>query len=380
SAASDVYKRQGLSVWFPDNYIAFKKLLSEYQNLTWAVEIPWLTFLNNYYASDDIKPSPVNILNPTIGNKNDFRLYWTKSNDLSEVRYNLLQINDIKLIFHDNCDTTTFWISEGFTPTTQYYHSSSKSFYSGTGNNLENKLTLKDSLLLPAGGLLSFMSYYETEEGYLLSGQYKRDIFYIEILDTDNYYRIIDSCYGRCRQWTEHRYLLPKNEKTKIRFRYKTDATNISFGTYIDDIKIFSFSNLKVITSNLNDTSFLFFNLPKANYYYLVIPVDAFQHIDFVSQEKQVKIEDYCEPFSMPSPFHSQCKIFCDYPIQEIPSLYIYTLSGELIKKFEYHQFQNNMVEWDGKNMSGKEVADGLYIVLIKSQNFTRIGKIAKVK
>ncbi|MEO0076129.1 MAG: clostripain-related cysteine peptidase, partial [candidate division WOR-3 bacterium] len=233
---------KGISVWFPDNYLAFKRSLAEYQNLTWANTTFWLTFLNNYYAADDIKPSPVNILNPTHGQKNDFRLYWSKSNDLSPVQYTLLQINDLKLIFQDNCDSTSFWIAEGFITSTQYYYSSSKSFFSSIGNNLNNKLALKDSFSMPDGGLLSFMTYYETEERFI-NGHYKRDVFYVEMLDTNGHYQILDSCYGISRQWTEHRYLLPRTEKLKIRFRYQTDATNTSFGVYIDDIKIYTFTN-----------------------------------------------------------------------------------------------------------------------------------------
>ncbi len=371
---------KGLAVWFPDNYIAFKRQLPDYSMLNWQKTVAWLSFLNNYYGIDDIKPTPVTLSNHKPGNKNDFRLFWNKSIDLAPVRYDLLETKNINLIFSDYCDTILHWISEGFSTSTQHYFSLSKSFFSGTGNNLNNKLTLQDSLSLPDGGLLSFQSYYSTEENYLVTGQFKRDIFYVEISTNGANYQVLDSFYGMSKNWNEHRYLLPKSEQLWLRFRYKTDATIFESGVFLDDMKVFSFSNSRLIKSGHRDTSFYFFNIPQGTYYYLITPIDSFNNKGFVSLKKMITIENYCEPFSLPSPFYTDCKIYCDFPVQERPDLYIYTLFGELVAKIEYNKFNGNTVEWNGKNDQDKEVASGLYIVVLKSDNFRRIGKIAKVK
>lgn len=371
---------KGLAVWFPDNYIAFKRQLYDYSMLNWHKTVSWLSFLNNYYGIDDIKPTPVTLLSHKPGNKNDFRLFWNKSIDLAPVRYDLFETKNINLIFSDYCDTILHWISEGFSTSAQYYYSQLKSFYSGTGNNLINKLTLYDSLTLPSGGLLSFRTFYSTEENYLVTGQFKRDIFYVEIAEGNNDYLVLDSFYGKSEIWNEHRYLLPQTEKFRIRFRYNTDATISNLGVYIDDIKIFSFSNSRLIKSDHRDTSFYFFNIPQGSYYYLITPIDSFNNKGFVSLEKMITIENYCEPFSLPSPFYTDCKIYCDFPVQERPDLYIYTLSGELVKKIDYSAFMGNTVYWNGRNTNNQNVACGLYLALLKSDNYCKLGKITKIK
>ena len=37
------------------------------------------------------------------------------------------------------------------------------------------------------------------------------------------------------------------------------------------------------------------------------------------------------------------------------------------------------MLDWDGKNEAQRELADGLYIVVVQGRGFKKIGKIAKV-
>lgn len=371
---------KGLSVWFPDNYIAFKRQLCDHQMLNWSKKVPWLSFLNNYYGIDDIKPNPVKVWSSKVGGKNDFHLYWNKSTDLAPVSYDLVETTNLNLIFMDYCDTISLWISEGFTTSSQYYYSQPKSFFSGTGNNLNNKLILRDSFSLPSGGLLSFQSYYSTEENYLLTGEIKRDVFYVELADDNKNYWALDSFYGKNKIWTEHRYILPQSNKLWLRFRYKTDGSYSDSGVFVDDIKVFAFSNSRKIVTNHIDTSFYIFNIAQGNYYYLVTPIDAFGNRGFTSNITEVSIKDYCEPYSLPSPFQKDCIIYCDFPVYEKPDLYIYTLSGELVTKIEHNKFNDKTVAWNGRNSVSKEVTCGLYLILLKSNNFQRVGKIVKVK
>ncbi len=371
-------RAKGLAVWFPDNYIAFKHQYSDYHNLQWQKNINWLSFLNNFYALDDIKPSEVRLICSTIGHHNDFRLMWNKSFDLSSVRYDLLEINNIEQVFEDNCDNFSFWNNDGFVLSSSFNYSRT-AFYTGMGHNLNIKLSIKDSITLTDGGLLSFLAHYYTEEHYL-NNKIKRDIFYVEISVDGKVYTPIDSFYGRNRDWTEHRYLLPKANYLGIRFRYFTDGTFTDSGVFIDNIKISKFKNCRTIGKNLKDTFLYLFNMPQNKYYYLVQPKDSFGNVGFLSLAQEVLIEDYCEPFSIPSPFFTDCTIYCDFPINERPSLYIYTLAGELVKKFSYISFINHSIYWNGKNEANKEITSGLYLVVLKGKNYTRVGKIAKVK
>jgi flagellar hook assembly protein FlgD len=58
----------------------------------------------------------------------------------------------------------------------------------------------------------------------------------------------------------------------------------------------------------------------------------------------------------------------------------IYTINGELVRKFNYSDFISNILYWDGKNQSGREVTADIYIIVLKSGSFMRMGKIVKVK
>ncbi|MEO0092369.1 MAG: clostripain-related cysteine peptidase [candidate division WOR-3 bacterium] len=371
-------RAKGLAVWFPDNYIAFKHQYLYYQNLQWQKNVDWLFLLNNFYGADDIKPSPISLVCSPVGGKNDFRLMWSRSYDLAPVRYDLYEIKSMEQIFEDNCDSFGFWINDGFLLSSSINYSR-VSFYTGRGNNLSINLTLKDSLNFTDGGLLSFWTHYYTEENYY-NNTSKRDVFYVEISKDGKDYVPIDSIYGKNQNWIEHRYLIPKSDYLWIRFRYMTDGSFNDSGVFIDNIKIFKFSNYQIISRNLKDTFLYLFNTPKDKYHFIVQPKDSFGNIGFLSSVQEVLIENYCEPFSLPSPFFTDCKIYCDFPTNEEPVIYIYTLSGELVKKFTYADFVDNTVYWNGKNESNNEVASGLYLVLLKGKNFTRVGKIAKVR
>lgn len=371
---------KGISIWFPDNYLTFKYQYKDYQNLNWAKKVNWLSFLNNYFSADDIKPNPVTISSSAIGIKNNFTLFWSRSYDLASIRYNIKEIKTMSTIFSDDCNDFTHWTSAGFSISVEQAHSSNKSFYSGYGNSINNILTLVNPISLPDGGLLSFWSYYETEENYRTNYAIKRDVFYVEISANGIDYLVLDSFYGSNRTWGEHRYLLDNQETLYLRFRYVTDASISRLGVYLDHINIITFSGVRNITNNIADTNFNFFNLNQDTYYYLITPTDSFGNIGYTSQAYKISIRTFAEPYSLPAPFFTDCKIYCDYPLQAEPDLYIYTLNGELIRKFTHAQFNNNLVYWDGCNQNGQAVASGLFLVLIKAPNFTRLGKIAKAR
>lgn len=381
---SHLNRAQGISVWFPDNYLSLKNNYLNYQNLTWAKQINWLKFLNNYFSADDIKPTAVTISASPVGKRNDFKLSWSHSADLARVCYNLKEVQILNQQYTDSCNDFANWTNCGFKISSDSFHSAPKTFYSDSGNSIEHTLTLNNPIILPSGGLLSFWSYYETEQRYASDHTLKCDVFYIECARADQNYLIIDSFYGSNRTWTEHRYLLPQQDSLYLRFRYRTDPTICRLGVYIDDIKIISFDNIRDIGANLPDTCFSFYNLSQNTFHYLVTPIDSFGNIGFTSQFYPVTIQNYSEPYSLPSPFFSDCRIYCDFPSaatsEHFLRLFIYTINGELIRQFDDSHFNQNTVYWDGRNQAGQEVASGLYLVVLKAGNFTRIGKIAKVR
>lgn len=375
----------GLSIWFPFNYLTFKQKAFSYQNLDFAEKTCWLELLNQYYQSDDIKPPMTDsVYIAKIGSRNNFTVYWKAVYDFAGVTYELLEVTQDTTIFVDNANNLDQWNYTSFSLSSTHSNSPFQSFFSGNGNNLESWLEQKNSVSIPNGGLLVFYAYYKTEEN-IQDGKFKRDIFYVEITN-DSQWQTIDSIYGTSSSWVEFRYLLPNSSNCRIRFNYRTDSSVYlpDGGVYIDDIKIYRFAQKRIIVSNYSDTAFEIINVSKNIYQYFVIPKDGFNNKGMVSHSARIAIENYAEPYSKPNPFFTNCNIICNFPDTSKPKVYIYTLSGELVKDFKFEElekFENNwQVYWDGKNWNGKEVGSGIYLVLVKGKNFSKLGKIAKVK
>ncbi|MCX7756811.1 MAG: clostripain-related cysteine peptidase [candidate division WOR-3 bacterium] len=368
----------GISLWFPDNYLAFKYQVNEYKNLVWAKNTLWLNFLNDYFGVDDVKPTPVNLKLLRPVSNNNLELIWTHAFDLSKVNYTLIRAHNTNLVFSDQAYDLTNWDVSGFVISNRQAYSLPSAFYSDEGSLLVNYLQTKNSFALPYGGILEFYSYYVTEETYI-NNHLKCDIFYVEYShDKQNFY-VLDSFYGIKPYWSKHRYLLPKSESLYLRFRYKTDQTTNRIGVYLDDIKIFKFQNAELVNENYPDSLFYLYNQRKGQYDYYILPQDSFGNIGYLSEALTVNITEYATPYSVPSPFSTDCKIILDFPPQLQPKLYIYTLTGELVKEINYQSFNKDTAYWDGKNLNHQEVASGLYLVLLKAPNFKKIGKIAKI-
>jgi hypothetical protein len=374
---------KGLAAWFPDNYLRFKQRAPIYQNLIFADKTGWQEFLNQYYHSDDIKPPMTNVRVSKAGSRNNFRVNWDAVYDMAGVSYQLTEIANDSVILSDQANDFVNWDTVSFTLSSNHSFSPSLSFFSSNTNNLNSKLELKVPMSLPQGELLTFYAYYLTEEN-IENGKFKRDICYVEVTN-DTIWQRIDSLYGISNSWNEYRYLLDSSySNCRIRFNYKTDSSVyiVDGGIYLDDIQVIKFGHKRTIAADYPDTSFNIFNVPKDIYKYLVMPKDGFGNKGMVSQFSSISLEQYAEPYSKPNPFFTEtgCNIYCDYPPDQEPKVYIYTLSGELVKKFEFNAIINHEVYWDGKNWNGKEVGSGIYLVVVKSEKFSKLGKIAKVK
>jgi flagellar hook assembly protein FlgD len=67
-----------------------------------------------------------------------------------------------------------------------------------------------------------------------------------------------------------------------------------------------------------------------------------------------------------------------DYPDTLDPVVEIYSLGGALVKQFSANQINNKRIFWDGRNEDERDVASGLYFVIVKENGFKKIGKIAR--
>ncbi len=381
NAASDSLPgARGLAGWFPDRYLGFKQAVGAYLKLRFADTVPWPQFLNSYFGKDDVKPSQPALAPPRSGRRGDVRLFWSPSDDLAPVEYHLLEITGPTEILRDNCEDSSRWTGSGWTLGTGQARSGSYSFYSGAGANLDHRLATVEPLPMPAGGLLSLYAWYATEETEDSLFGMVHDVCYVEWAPNRTDWLPLDSLYGSARAWHELRYVLPTADSLYLRFRYVTNATNHGLGVYFDDIKVYRFDTQRQVVRT-TDTSAYVFNRPRdtTGYCYLLTARDSFGNVSMASQfSEPVPIKRWAEPYTLPAPFAGPCRLVIDFPLGKTPDVSVYTLSGVLVRQFK--NVSSRILEWDGCNMAGTPVADGLYIVSVRDQGFHALGKIARVR
>jgi len=369
---------RGVAVWFPFSYLGFKELAGSYQQLTFSDSVPWGQFLNNYYGQDDVKPSQPSIASHRLGRRGDVQLSWYSSFDLAPVTYRLFEGSGGAEVFSDYANTLNEWSAIGWTTSTRYAHSPATAFFSGSAANLDNQLILVRPLVLAGGGLLSCYLYFATEESADSLGVISRDVCYLEWSPDKVHWTALDSLYGSAQNWHERRYLLPACPSLYLRFRYVTNGSQNELGVFVDDIKVQAFDRLRV-AAQTSDTQAYLFNLARdtLGYDYFVTAQDSFGNISMASQLYPVVITTWAEPYTLPAPFTGPCSLRVDFPADELPTVLIYTLSGTLVRRLDNvaaHTFY-----WDGRNQAGRDLADGLYIVVVQGKRFRKLGKIAKV-
>lgn len=370
---------RGIASWFPDCYLEYKYWQSSYSYLEFSETVDWLGFLNRYYAADELRPTPPQILGHRPGS-NGFRLYWSRSWDVAPVAYELFEAEGVREAFTDYCDDFDRWTAIGWRLETVpgKTHSPPRSFFSGSGSNLDNQLVLVPSLSLVAGGLLSFYASYATEERQDSLGMH-RDVCLVEWSPDRLHWQALDSFYGNATAWHERRYLLPAISSLWLRFRYRTDATVNSPGVWIDDLKVQAFTRLRRVAPAQRDTSCQVFNPGRdtVGYEYFVRAVDSFGNYSLVSQYHRVQVKGYAEPCTRPAPFSGACELVLDFPQGMRPDVRIYTISGTLVR--QWRSVDDRVLEWDGCNEHGRGLADGLYIVAVEGRGFRRIGRVCRV-
>lgn len=370
---------KGMAVWFPSSYLEFKARADEYRGLNWADSSGWLAFLNRYYGADDVKPEQPRLTGGSAGRRGDARLCWNRCYDAASVAYRLYEGTGPRDALIDYCDSLGRWSAVGWTVSTQNARSLPGSFFSGTGQNLDNQLVLVNGLNLPGGGLLSFYALYSTEESEDSLGTIHRDVCRVEWSADRANWQTLDLLYGRQQSWSERRYLLPAGQSIWLRLRYLTNETGNEPGVFVDDIRVQAFEKMRLAAGPISDTSAVVFNLSRdtAGYYYCVTATDSFGNVSMASQLLRLRIETWAEPYTLPAPFSGPCRLRVDFPSEERPDVRIYTLSGTLVREFPDVSTQE--LEWDGKNGHGRELADGVYVVAVQGAHFRKLGKIAKV-
>jgi len=134
------------------------------------------------------------------------------------------------------------------------------------------------------------------------------------------------------------------------------------------------------------------FTTMKANQFYNIEPVyettDVTSRKDFTyfPGEKSVIFTDLAHVIYYPNPVRNSKLSIINLPSdQQNLSIQFFTVSGQLIRMFSIADTRlmgsgSRMFEWDCKNKSGSEVAQGVYFMMIRTDSDKLIKKIAVIR
>ena len=231
-------------------------------------------------------PLPPTLVLPSSFDTADYRVEWTHSDSTNPaVAYELVEMKDYQTVL-DSANDFSYLTSEGFTVNLDRYHSTSSSFYSGSGNNLYCKLKMTNSMMVEPGDSLKFWTYYDIEEGW--------DYAYVEVSTDQVTYVSIpgnittttnpnggnrgNGITGFSNGWVEGRFDLSTyvGQEIFIRLTYKTDSYYSEEGVYFDDIApVVHYTVETVLASDIVDTFYQVTSRPSGIYYYKVRAEDA---------------------------------------------------------------------------------------------------------
>lgn len=352
----------GLALWFPDRYLDFKSLLDGYLGLAWK-ENDWPSFLNWYYAADDIRPTPVTISASAPGRDNDFTLNWTPSFDLARIAYDVVKASDSMPVFVNPCEDTSAWHVRGFTLSADDPAQGVYSFFSGNASNLACTLSTRDTLAIDGLAMIDVALRHNTEEGVdslvIQHGSFR------------------DTFYGNSRGWFRRRTIIPSGAD-RLSFIYHTNGAVNNGGGYVDDVRVYALANGRYVREDLVDqTTLKVFNETSGIHLYGVMPGDEHGNQGDVSGFVAVTLEDFAVPFSVPNPFQNDCTLVLDFPDSRSPEVIVYSIAGRTVRRFGPDEIQDQRVYWNGLDRTGRHVGAGLYFVVVRDGDFTRLGKIA---
>ena len=138
------------------------------------------------------------------------------------------------VVLEDDAENGTGnWQLQGFALSSAKSYSSSYSFHSGTGDSLNNTMTLLSPVAITGDECLQFNIDYRTETSY--------DYLYVQVSEDNIHWSTLTSFSGNSNGWiTTPQYSLSNysGKNIYLRFKYYTDSYVSYSGVYIDDIVI----------------------------------------------------------------------------------------------------------------------------------------------
>jgi hypothetical protein len=243
----------------------------------------------------DLADNPYRILPPTAPLlaeidtvPPDFTIFWSHHDTLNPASvFELVEMTGFERVTYDVESGYSDWNLNGFTISTSRSHSSTHSFYSGQGDNLNNRVTGTNSIHVQPNDSLKIWCWYNIENNW--------DYAYVEI-STDGgntFFSIpgnITTSYnpygnnlgngitGSSGGWVQGKFSLTAyvGQEIYLRLRYVTDGYVYEEGLYADDISPFeTYQNMVVLSDAIIDTFYQITGQDEGTYYYKVRAKDA---------------------------------------------------------------------------------------------------------
>lgn len=218
----------------------------------------------------------------------NYTVFWSFHDTLNPASvFELVQMSGFQRTTYDVESGYSDWDLKGFTISTSRNHSPTHSFYSGLGNNLNNKVTSVNTIKVQSGDSLKMWCWYKLEDNW--------DYAYVEI-STDggnSFFSIpgnittnnnpngtnlgngITSLSGA---WIQAKFDLSSyvGYEIYLRLRYVTDSYTFYEGFYADDISPFEkYQSVTSLSSAIADTFYQISEQSAGTYFYKVRAKDA---------------------------------------------------------------------------------------------------------
>jgi len=216
-----------------------------------------------------------------------FTLSWVHTDTHNPaISYTLMKLKDLTVEIFDGESGTSGWDLVGFTLTTAKSHSPTHSFFSGSGDDLNNYLFTSDFISVQSGDSLTFWCDYSIEEGwdylYVITsadGETFQTIpGNITTDDNPNGLNLGNGITGSSAGWIKGIFDLSQyaGEDILLGFYYRTDEFIADPGFYLDDIyPIARFESSSLLADSLTQENYLVQRKCSDTYYYKLKAKDA---------------------------------------------------------------------------------------------------------
>lgn len=216
-----------------------------------------------------------------------FTLAWVYPDTFNPpVSYSLMELENLVIKKFDGESGSSGWDTSGFILSTSKSYSPTHSFFSGSGNSLDNYLTTSDFISVQPNDTLTFWCYYKIEPGY--------DYLYVDVSldgktfqsipgnittnDNPNGLNFGNGITGSSAGWVKGIFDLSQfgGKDILLCFHYRTDPDVSDSGFWVDDIyPVAQFQKSTLLADTISQKSYPVKKRCSGVYYYKLKAKDA---------------------------------------------------------------------------------------------------------